>query len=350
MQVHSGAKSEDWLETYYAMTSDPEAWASVTAEQPIRRPLNLHLLGLRYYAPPLARFMSLDPIRSGRNWFRYPAAPTTLTDPMGLYVDDRERIAGLEEFLRAAEGQTEGRRYMYTCKCGWLDSAHLRTTKRGAEIMWFTYMRDSAAFEMAMYQFTAKQEMVKLKGRPVYAKVGFYTRPRVEGLPKSATTTWRRIAAFVSYAVNWEVEKLQGVAHHPSGWSYEDLPSDFIGALAGTGEYDLRQLLKSCAPVGAADALCLYDEMTAACGTGGPCHETDARELRVPFPKNPIWQARLFHQFWPSTRGMCPLGKDIAPPSHWPMDLSTDWEIDQYIGVPAWETLFAHEFDIGKSE
>jgi len=46
----------------------------------------LMLLGVRYYAAEISRFMSLDPIQSGRNWYAYALNPVGAIDPLGLMV------------------------------------------------------------------------------------------------------------------------------------------------------------------------------------------------------------------------------------------------------------------------
>ena len=51
VQVYSGARSADWMETYYAMTSDPASWATVSAEAPDLQSADLYHLGFRDYAP-----------------------------------------------------------------------------------------------------------------------------------------------------------------------------------------------------------------------------------------------------------------------------------------------------------
>jgi len=44
----------------------------------------LYLLGLRYYAPPLGRFWTVDPVKDRKNWFVYSAnRPVGVTDPTG---------------------------------------------------------------------------------------------------------------------------------------------------------------------------------------------------------------------------------------------------------------------------
>ena len=45
----------------------------------------LMLLGARYYSPSIGRFVTIDPIRDGRNWYSYVEnKPTLLVDPTGL--------------------------------------------------------------------------------------------------------------------------------------------------------------------------------------------------------------------------------------------------------------------------
>jgi RHS repeat-associated protein len=88
MQVYSGAKSEDWIEVYEAMTSAPGSWASVTGEQAVPEP-DLYHLGFRDYAQGLGRFTTVDPLRNWPGRFLYSDnRGTRYVDPYGLESED----------------------------------------------------------------------------------------------------------------------------------------------------------------------------------------------------------------------------------------------------------------------
>jgi len=352
----------DWLGSTFALTDDEQdvtdiylynAWGEVldrtgTTQNPHQwvgreryyglMDAEMALLGLRYYVPLVGSFWSLDRLLTSSNRYAYVTnMPAAARDPYGLYVDSRGDIGGLAEFVSGE------RKFMYTCNCGWLDRSHLYPGQRAAERMWNVHMRDNPRFEMAMYSFTAERVLTEVVGITLYAKVGFYTRPRIEWLPKTDTRTWLRIAAYVAYGVLWQVEYLQAGAFHPSGWSYEDLPSDYLGALLGTGEYGERQLLGACAPLSRPDALCVYDRMERACAAGDPtCHRKGGRVVKVAFPRNPIPHARLFHRLYSETRSLC---SSDSPPQL-PANLHVAWGIRPYIDLAGFDTTFADEYEI----
>jgi len=65
------------------MTSAPGSWCECSAEQAVDAS-GLALLGLRYYAPRVGRFWTVDPMRDGLNWVEYARnRATRLTDPCG---------------------------------------------------------------------------------------------------------------------------------------------------------------------------------------------------------------------------------------------------------------------------
>jgi RHS repeat-associated protein len=55
----------------------------------------LMLLGVRYYEANLGRFVSLDPVTSGLNWYRYVANPVKGIDPSGLQVEYCPKCGGI---------------------------------------------------------------------------------------------------------------------------------------------------------------------------------------------------------------------------------------------------------------
>jgi RHS repeat-associated protein len=55
----------------------------------------LMLLGVRYYEANLGRFVSLDPVTSGLNWYRYVANPVKGIDPSGLQVGYCPKCGGI---------------------------------------------------------------------------------------------------------------------------------------------------------------------------------------------------------------------------------------------------------------
>ena len=56
---------------------------------------SLMLLGVRYYGASIGRFVSLDPVTSGLNWYRYVANPVKGIDPSGLQVEYCPKCGGI---------------------------------------------------------------------------------------------------------------------------------------------------------------------------------------------------------------------------------------------------------------
>ncbi|MBL8048177.1 MAG: RHS repeat protein [Chthonomonas sp.] len=61
---------------------------------------DLQLLGNRYYDPSIGRFITRDPIKSGRNWFTYCGnRPLRSVDPFGLFPQHGQFLPWLEKLL-----------------------------------------------------------------------------------------------------------------------------------------------------------------------------------------------------------------------------------------------------------
>jgi hypothetical protein len=74
--------------------------------------------------------------------------------------------------------------------------------------------------------------------------------------------------------------------------------------------------------------------MEDACNKGEPnCHRTDAHEVKVESPRNPIPSARMFHAMFATTKGFC---ANTGPTAVGPNDLMVDYALGKYIQIAPW--------------
>ena len=179
---------------------------------------NLYYYGARYYDPYIGRFTQRDPIGDGVNWYVYTYNnPLKYTDPNGEepVQDQAGTVAGfVDDFNKANPGPVklsnfapsvmnqegskptgvipESNRYIYTNKYGWIDMKH------------FLAAAGTASFYVGDF--------------PNYERQGQ--------------------AEIYANALGYALELDQFLAGDPSGFSYEDLPSNAAGAKFGAYGYD----------------------------------------------------------------------------------------------------------------
>jgi RHS repeat-associated protein len=277
----------------------------------------------RHYDTANGRWTSKDPIGfRGADWnlYRYVAsAASTFSDPIGLIVDKNDGIGGSD----VKQG-----RYFYTCKCGWIDKGHFGAAT-GAGRMLQHFKNDYSRFSSVGYQFIARGEAFRIG--PISAYAEQWLRMLQPPFPPITDPKWRSMAAYIAYGVLWDAEVTQSNTMIPyTQWAYDDLPSDWVGALAFLkygGNTD--KVLSDCGPVNQATALAIFDEMDRECKSGGPrCHKS--MRVTTPFPNNPIGDAILFHKLYPRTNGCCPAKSD-EPNMSKPPDMYKAFGIDKYI-------------------
>ena len=162
-----------------------------------------------YYDPHTGRFTQRDPIGDGVNWYAYTYNnPLKYTDPNGEepvqdqagtvdeFTEEFSQSAELLDFVPSATGSDSSAhtgvipfhsRYIYTEKLGWIDMQHFLSAAAVA----FSYSQGSQDFDKQTNAF------------------------------------------FYANAMGYGVELDQFLAGDPSGFSYEDLPSNWAGASFG---------------------------------------------------------------------------------------------------------------------
>jgi RHS repeat-associated protein len=281
----------------------------------------------RYLAVSLGVFMSRDPLpdETSRSPYVYASnQPLLRSDPSGRWIEPGDRLGGPAAFFDTAYSG-----FVYTCACGWLDMPHLNDVER--EVV---RARDHLRGYVAAYRRgdipvpTYQAHIWSGVGIPgKNYKVGAMFRSGMT--PEMADTHppdaffYNRWSGFIAYAVRWGMEEFQdfhGLSH--LGFSYEDLASNAIGALLGSGAYSREEIAKKCGVVPAATAKRVFDAMEADKPTSSMAPNTPRHRnlgealhaLKVPLPKNPLPEAkahRLFHTMYGSTKGCC--AKITAP-------------------------------------
>jgi len=81
----------------------------------------LMLLGARYYDSSLGRFMTVDPIKHGRNWYGYvDDRPSKMVDPKGLEPGNEDDCQSRQICCKQSAGLDAS---ICAVKCGWSASA-----------------------------------------------------------------------------------------------------------------------------------------------------------------------------------------------------------------------------------
>ncbi|MCX6381003.1 MAG: RHS repeat-associated core domain-containing protein [Armatimonadetes bacterium] len=94
-----------------------------------------HVRARNFYVN-LGKWSSQDPIGfNGRDYNLYRYArnnPVRWSDPSGLVVDSYKKVTDIDGFLSKGENA----RFLYTCRCGWIDKSHVATAFKAAARMY----------------------------------------------------------------------------------------------------------------------------------------------------------------------------------------------------------------------
>ena len=278
---------------------------------------------------------------------------------------DRNHIVGVDEFLNTRFGyqplvgppSPSGRetsshraRFIYTCKCGWIDGDHIAGGRMAGRM--YHHLTKNPIFKNPGVRFTVENIAFGFRVPPLNRPITFNSQVSYQlNLPlsqaflqgtaslKNAThriddDLAKKIAQYIAYDLAYEAEETQGSF---TGWvnksvfSFEDLVSDWIGVLSFT--LPLRQIVGWCGGVSKENALAVYDEMklaqrhylTSDPFFGSQFAPPDERrnyqrleaiydkvrgQMKIRSPKNPLSGAILFHLMSPKTKDIC---KDFKP-------------------------------------
>jgi RHS repeat-associated protein len=215
---------------------------------------DLYYYGYRYYLPELGRWMNSDPIgeNGGINLYEFVLNnPANQVDPFGFNI---------------SKSGIENHRYVFTCKCGWLDFVHIK--------QYFDhYMKIMDAISQG--KTVIRMGGIVPKDPEASAKLyeDYPIPPNIE--TDSGQFKWimeplimigkkEEQATLDSNKRYWGIVKISDI----SGFSYEDLPNDYYGILLGKYghengiEFDvaLKRFINYCDPLeGVPDSLYLFD-------------------------------------------------------------------------------------------
>ena len=293
--------------------------------------LSLDYVRARWLRPATGSWVSADPLSPTAGWAYGPGRVLHLVDPSGLIVESENAICGADKW--GIDG-----RFVYTCGCGWLDFDHFDAARdlaaRFYDLVWDENSRDGSKLRRRNRTF---QVSAWIRERiTFYYSATFRMGPR--SMPRR-WSQWRHLSGYVVYQLQYNLEVMQWwagfvpiIGGRPliSAFSYEDLPSNWVGVHAFTDDDTAAQMLGRCGPVLSSDnAKKLYRCMENACADNTlGCHRTFSRELIVESPQNPTTYARMFHRMFDTTRAMCPAnaGQGIGG-----RDLRREYGLETYV-------------------
>jgi hypothetical protein len=263
--------------------------------------------------------MSRDPIGFGGgdwNGCRYAdSAPSRSGDPTGLFVLQQE-VGDLGQF----EAERDKRRQIYTCACGWLENGHVFGAIGSVHTM-----RGFLTREPLLRAGRIRFEVWTPVRYGLYASRCFWLeRPLSGGVPDDVI--WS-IAEYITYSVYHQVESVQHAFGHPSGFSYEDLPSNWVGVTTARRGDTVQAIARRCGPLDFFKAICLYGYMEQDCRQGS-CHRSPVEEVTTAEPKNPVPEAHLFHRRYATTLRFC---SQPSPGMAEPPDLYASRGLSQWV-------------------
>jgi RHS repeat-associated protein len=259
----------------------------------------------RHLGVDLGRWVSRDPIQGGPPFAYALCSPAKLVDPTGLFI--RGSVGSVADLLAKRVDAT------YTCRCGWIDGTHFSGATMAAQM--HLYFGTDSRFRLPFYGFVARHHGGGIPFLPVRIDVAAGLRVALPP-PGLADVAWQRAAAFVAFRLLWLVELEQ--SRYPglagSAFPYEDLPTDWLGAVTWWryGNRDNRQALRLCGDSLTKDQVReIYCNMTEGCmHLKSSCHLF--AQVQTTKDINPLPYATLFHKRHPSTQGYC--ASESVPP------------------------------------
>ncbi len=237
----------------------------------------------RYYDADTGRFLHQDPLGyiDGMNLYEYVRSnPGRYVDPSGTSILPKSSITGsYEKFLDSSKGT----RFIYTCRCGWLDATHLGWDKAYDSAY-------KAVQEVANSEYSDGFVQLTYPGL-VNNVVVFYPIRKFGVDPDTTdiielTTGKKDLMKYIPLAMLYSLFKtgephqlgnkgFRGILElHPQARtvnSLEDLPTNWLGAIIAAERTQNKALNKStliknyCGKVlSKSEASCLHSQMTKA--------------------------------------------------------------------------------------
>jgi RHS repeat-associated protein len=176
----------------------------------------------RTYDPVQGRFKQLDAIglNGGMNLYEYVRGwPQSFVDPSGL-APNYSQAGGPDELLT--------KRYFYTCNCGWIDRYHFQPyAQRYVDI----YNAIQQQGNNGRIRIDSKQPGA-LWDTFIERYYGWTTAPQV-GSAAHHNLSARLLARAAMQEEADQTNSYISSASYGSGWSYEDITSNMLGALIG---------------------------------------------------------------------------------------------------------------------
>ncbi|MFH1506367.1 MAG: RHS repeat-associated core domain-containing protein [archaeon] len=187
----------------------------------------LKYYGARYYDPEIGRFITVDPIKDGMNFYVYANNnPMRFIDPTGLYDTDAQESEVTDEFPKhgqvsvgnfdiglrydpKAHGSGRTDRSFYSQEEGFVETGEARITEEGEEKTSWEFQGESAGIDLT-YQ---PEESKSYGGVSLSAGWGEYTSSYYQGKTTTVET---------SYYGDWSVDDAYGGTNILSGGGTED--------------------------------------------------------------------------------------------------------------------------------
>jgi RHS repeat-associated protein len=261
------------------------------------------------YRTPFGRWLARDfeGYLDGMNLYEYVGSnPVWYTDSSGRFADSEEEIGGADNATGKFD-YNNTRRYFYTCGCGWIDKSHFGWKE---------------LYDAIVSQLQKRALRIGWRGQVpgLFINVGFLNYRGYEKyseVPNFDEFTMRRIALRMAFLVSVQVEEAQfaaergvygpiplaGYQRSRSGFSLEDLPTNFLGIyyahlqsvneLPGRAGYAFADETAffeyHCGPILKEEqSRCLYRRMTEAEKQQRVQYQSD------PLRKLPDWHPVLF--------------------------------------------------------
>ena len=217
--------------------------------------------GLRYYDPRHGRWLSRDPVgeEGGLNLYGFVGNDgVNQVDVLGLDLLRKSNISDL----------TIGSGLLYSCYCGWIDGSHLQFGNQTIKDIWD---RGILEHEQGIDSVVEVSHFKSLNVRlPIIGKIqlsdhGFNGKYELTYKPGSLSRVSKKTVAMnIWMHFSKEFEAAQSHANFVglTGWSVEDLPSNYLGGLIGLGEYTLDEIKETCDVLSEEESREMFDSAT----------------------------------------------------------------------------------------